>query len=102
MAVLPSKPRSTSRLLLVSNRLPVTINRSEDGVYKFSQGTGGLVSGLRGLSKTSTYQWYGWPGLQIPAEEEESLTARLREECGAVPIYLDDTLADLYYNGFSS
>lgn len=60
------------------------------------------MSGLRGLSKTTTFNWYGWPGLEVPEQEAGSLTTELKELFGAIPVYLDDALADLYYNGFSS
>ena len=78
------------------------MKRSDAGEYEFSQGTGGLVSGLRGLSKTTTFHWYGWPGLEIPESDTASLATQLKDKCGAVPVFIDDTLADLYYNGFSS
>ena len=91
-----------SRLLLVSNRLPVAIKRTAEDSYTFTPGSGGLVSGLSGLSKTTEFKWYGWPGLEVPDKEEKTLTERLKNEYGAVPIFLDDVLADLYYNGFSS
>ena len=90
------------RLLLISNRLPITIKRSEDGTYDFSMSSGGLVSGLSGLSKSTTFQWYGWPGLEVPPEEVSTLKKRLKEEHNAVPVMLDDELADRHYNGFSS
>jgi trehalose 6-phosphate synthase len=90
------------RLLLVSNRLPITIKRSDEGKYEMSMSSGGLVSGLSGLSKTTTFQWYGWPGLEVPQDEVETLEGQLREEYNAVPIMLDDELADRHYNGFSS
>lgn len=92
----------TSRLLLVSNRLPVSIKRSEGGEYSFSQGSGGLVSGVSGLLKTTTFRWYGWPGLEIPETEKTHLTDQLGAEYGSVPVFLDDVLADRYYNGFAS
>ena len=57
----PDSPSGHNRLLLVSNRLPITIKRTEDG-FDFSMSSGGLVSGLSGLSKYTTFQWYGWPG----------------------------------------
>lgn len=91
-----------SRLLLVSNRLPITIKRSEDGKYDASMSSGGLVSGLSGLTKTTTFQWYGWPGLEIPEDEIEVVSKRLKDEYNAVPIFIDDELADRHYNGFSS
>src|SRR4051812_27217737 len=95
-------PKNEGRLLLVSNRLPITIKRSEEGKYDFSMSSGGLVSGLSGLSKSTTFQWYGWPGLEVPEEEIGTLMNRLKDEYNAVPIMLDDELADRHYNGFSS
>lgn len=91
-----------SRLLLVSNRLPITIRRSESGNYEFSISSGGLVTGLSGLSKTTTFQWYGWPGLEVPEDEIKTVTQRLKEEFNATPVFMDDKLADRHYNGFSS
>lgn len=90
------------RLLLVSNRLPITIKRSDEGKYDFSMSSGGLVSGLSGLSKSTTFQWYGWPGLEVPENEISTLKDRLKEDYNAVPIMLEDELADRHYNGFSS
>lgn len=60
------------------------------------------MSGLSGLSKSTKFNWYGWPGLEVPSSEETSLSERLRDDYGAVPVFLDDGLADLYYNGFAS
>jgi trehalose 6-phosphate synthase len=93
---------SAGRLLLVSNRLPITIKRSDEGKFDFSMSSGGLVSGLSGLSKKTSFQWYGWPGLEVPENEIQTLTDRLKEEHNAIPIMLDDELADRHYNGFSS
>jgi trehalose 6-phosphate synthase len=90
------------KLLLVSNRLPITIKRSEEGHYDFDMSSGGLVSGLSGLLKTTIFQWYGWPGLQVPQAEFELLKQKLKKDYGAIPIMLDDGLADRHYNGFSS
>lgn len=97
------RPEPTEgRLLLVSNRLPITIKRSDEGKYEMSMSSGGLVSGLSGLSKTTKFQWYGWPGLEVPEDEEDTLKDQLKKEYNAVPIMLDDELADRHYNGFSS
>src|ERR1700712_376583 len=96
------QPDGQGRLLLVSNRLPITIKRSDDGKYDTSMSSGGLVSGLSGLSKTTTFQWYGWPGIQIPDDEIEDVKKTLKAEYNAIPIMLEDELADKHYNGFSS
>lgn len=95
-------PKVESRLLLVSNRLPITIKRSNDGKYEYSMSSGGLVTGLSGLAKTTQFQWYGWPGLEIPKNEVNDVTTRLKDEFNAIPVFMDDELADRHYNGFSS
>ncbi|KAJ4319750.1 Trehalose-6-P synthase/phosphatase complex synthase subunit [Neodidymelliopsis sp. IMI 364377] len=94
--------QNEGRLLLVSNRLPITIKRADEGKYEMSMSSGGLVSGLSGLSKTTTFQWYGWPGLEVPDDEVAGLKDQLKSEYNAVPIMLDDELADRHYNGFSN
>ncbi|PLB45526.1 alpha, alpha-trehalose-phosphate synthase 2 [Aspergillus steynii IBT 23096] len=101
-SISPPPTAGDSRLLIVSNRLPITIRRSESGKYEFSMSSGGLVTGLSGLSKTTTFQWYGWPGLEVPEDEVPSLKDRLKEEFGATPVFMDDKLADRHYNGFSN
>ena len=102
MPAVKEPPKLESRLLLVSNRLPITIKRTQEGKFDFSMSSGGLVTGLSGLSKTTTFQWYGWPGMEVSREEAKLLTKRLKDEYGAVPVFMDDDLADKHYNGFSS
>ncbi|GIZ48950.1 hypothetical protein CKM354_001199300 [Cercospora kikuchii] len=95
-------PSPKGRLLLVSNRLPITIKRSDEGYYDFSMSSGGLVAGLSGLSKSTKFQWYGWPGVQVPENELGHVKQRLFDEYSAVPIFMDDELSDRHYNGFSN
>ncbi|KAJ4409187.1 Trehalose-6-P synthase/phosphatase complex synthase subunit [Gnomoniopsis sp. IMI 355080] len=94
--------KSDTRLLIISNRLPLTIKRTDDGQYNFSMSSGGLVTGLSGLSKTMSYEWYGWPGLEVPEGEIDLVKDRLKKECDAHPVFVDDDLADKHYNGFSN
>ncbi|TGO52504.1 hypothetical protein BCON_0140g00180 [Botryotinia convoluta] len=101
-SIVDEEPNASSRLLLVSNRLPITIKRTEDGQYEFTGSSGGLVTGLSGLAKTTTFQWYGWPGLEVPEAEAKPLVKRLKDEHGAHPVFVDDELADKHYNGFSN
>lgn len=93
---------SSGRLLLISNRLPITIKRSDEGHYSFSMSSGGLVTGLSGLSKTTSFQWYGWPGLEVPEGEAGPMREQLKEKHNAIPVFVDDELADRHYNGFAS
>lgn len=100
--VVDDQSGSGGRLLLISNRLPITIKRAEDRQYTFSMSSGGLVTGLSGLSKTTSFQWYGWPGLEVPEAEAGSMRQRLKDEYNAVPVFVDDELADRHYNGFAN
>jgi trehalose 6-phosphate synthase len=51
-----------SHLIVVANRLPVTISKGEDGQYNFKMSSGGLVSALSGCKKQMSFIWIGWPG----------------------------------------
>lgn len=91
-----------SRLLVISNRLPVTVRAHGNGKYDFQLSSGGLVTGLSGLLNTTKFQWFGWPGLEVPEGDIAHLKDRLAKEHNAIPIFLDDDLAEKHYNGFSS
>jgi trehalose 6-phosphate synthase len=95
-------PTPEGRLLLVSNRLPITIKRTDEGEYDTSMSSGGLVTGLSGLSKSTKFMWYGWPGIEVPEDEIEKLKTQLKNDYDAVPVMLDEDVADKHYNGFSS
>lgn len=100
---LNTTPSHSGNIIVVSNRLPVTIKKNaETGEYEYSMSSGGLVTALQGLKKTSTFQWYGWPGLEIPDDEKEKVKKDLIEKFNAIPIFLTDEIADLHYNGFSN
>jgi trehalose 6-phosphate synthase len=90
-----------SNLIIVSNRLPLSIKRVEGG-FESSLSSGGLVTSLSGLTKSTRFQWFGWPGIELkdPADREE--VTKSLEEHNAIPIFLDMTLSQEHYNGFSS
>ncbi|KAB8069157.1 alpha, alpha-trehalose-phosphate synthase 2 (trehalose-6-phosphate UDP-glucose phosphate glucosyltransferase) tpsB [Aspergillus leporis] len=88
-------------LIIVSNRLPITIKKLKTGSYECSQSTGGLAGALGGLAKSMPFRWFGWPGLEIPQEDEE-LVRQKTVDYDVLPIFLDNDLANKYYNGFSN
>ncbi|KAI5970653.1 TPS1 [Candida margitis] len=90
------------KVFVVSNRLPVTIKRKEDGSYDYSMSSGGLVTALQGLKKTTEFQWLGWPGLEVPEDEQDKVNHDLMTKFNCTAIFLSDTIADLHYNGFSN
>ncbi|CAD6921671.1 unnamed protein product [Tilletia controversa] len=94
-----------TRLIVVSNRLPVTIKEdpnAEDG-YSFSLSSGGLVSALSGCKKEGmTFTWIGWPGISVPRSDQEYIERKLEQDYGCMPVWLDEEMADRHYNGFSN
>jgi trehalose 6-phosphate synthase len=83
-------PMEGASLIVVSNRLPVTIkvDPSVPGGYTFTLSSGGLVSALSGCKKTMNFTWIGWPGLSVPPKDEEYIEKRLREEYSCQPVWL--------------
>jgi trehalose-6-phosphate synthase len=72
-----SKNDKNLRLLVVSNRLPVTVNKDkESGEYDFKMSSGGLVAALSGLKKMMSFTWIGWPG----KKEERGLSYMKRND----------------------
>ncbi|KAF8071681.1 glycosyltransferase family 20 protein [Lyophyllum atratum] len=89
-------------LIVVSNRLPITINKDANGEYHFKMSSGGLVSALSGFKKSLNFTWIGWPGFFIPPKDRPLVDKRLKEEYSCQAVYLDDDVADRHYNGFSN
>jgi trehalose 6-phosphate synthase len=93
---------SQPRLLVVSNRLPVTIKNTGKGQYDYQVSSGGLNSGLMALGREMSFKWFGWPGIDIPEEDQEDVRETLRRDHDAVPVFVEEKLMDRHYNGFSS
>jgi trehalose 6-phosphate synthase len=98
----PSTTRK-GRLIIVSNRLPVSIKNLGHDNFELKVSSGGLVTGLRGLANSGIdFLWFGWPGLEIPKNNSSFLKSKLLEEHNAIPVMLDQHTSEQYYNGFSS
>lgn len=90
------------KVLLVSNRLPVTVTKNEQAHYTFHLASGGLASSLRDFSTTQNVLWIGWPGAEIVPFEFAAVKTRLTKEFNAIPVNLKTDLAEKYYNRVSS
>ncbi len=91
-----------ARLVLVSNRLPVTVH-VEHGELKVVRSTGGLATGLRGPHDHSGGTWVGWPGdVSRLAEGERAVLDAKLKELRCVPLYLNAHEVSRYYDGFSN
>lgn len=95
----PQPPASNGgRLVLVSNRLPVTIRETEDNI-DVRLSSGGLATGLSTPHRETNGLWIGWPGTvndeaQIEPRVEEALAAR-----GLVGVGLTSEEKERYYHG---
>ena len=95
------------RLLVVSNRLPVTVEEKSDG-YEFQESVGGLVSGLsayleslRGTPFTrSEYIWVGWPGIAIEDEKQDAVKKRILADFNGYPVFVPKKVMNSFYLGF--
>jgi len=90
-----------SRLILVANRLPVSLDLS-DGEVKVQDSVGGLASGMRGLSKQEQTSWVGWPGGTPSSDEQRAVLDRKLAEHSATPVYLSAAEAERFYEGMSN
>ncbi|TFY80539.1 hypothetical protein EWM64_g3477 [Hericium alpestre] len=91
-----------THLIVVSNRLPVTITKDGNGEFHFKMSSGGLVSALSGTKKSMKFTWIGWPGFYIPPKDRAVVDRRLKDEYSCQAVYLDDDVAERHYNGFSN
>jgi trehalose 6-phosphate synthase/phosphatase len=91
-----------SRLLLVSNRLPVTVKAEKDTV-SVVRSAGGLATGLRGPHERSGGVWIGWPGdvSRLSGTQRAKVESQLAE-LRCVPLYLSSSEVNRFYEGYSN
>ena len=88
------------RLLIVSNRLPVTIEKRKDGLH-FPQSPGGLATGLGSFYKSYDSVWIGWPGItsdRTNKEERKDIEAKLMSKFKCHPVFLSQNDIEKYYH----
>ncbi|MDK2871135.1 MAG: trehalose 6-phosphate synthase/phosphatase [bacterium] len=89
------------KLVIVANRLPLTIKSVEP--LELSKSPGGLVSGLETFIKKANiknYLWIGWAGAGISKKEVEKIRSSLVKKQKCLPIHIPTKLFDKFYNGF--
>lgn len=88
------------KLLIVSNRLPITVVKRA-GNLKFQSSVGGLATGLDSFHKLYQSLWVGWPGIGLERikEERRSIEKKLKDK-NCHPIFLSHHDVENYYHGF--
>src|SRR3989442_4022352 len=90
------------RLIIVSNRLPLSVIR-EGGEVRLEQSTGGLATGLAGPHEQLGGLWVGWPGsTEALSEDERTRIARQLTEQRAGPAWLEPDALRGFLQGFSN
>lgn len=90
------------RVMIISNRLPVTV-RTQHGEMKIVPSAGGLASSLRGFHQERETLWVGWPGSH--SDLNETMMEHLRTELSglrSVPVFLSQEEIRSFYEGFSN
>ena len=85
-------------LVVVSNRLPLTLQRGSGGL-EYRRSTGGLISALEPVLRSQGGTWVGWPGLEVPPGEElppVDVTYEIQN------VGLSEVEISRYYHGFSN
>jgi trehalose 6-phosphate synthase (EC 2.4.1.15)/trehalose 6-phosphatase (EC 3.1.3.12) len=94
------------KLIIVSNRLPVTVVLREGGA-ELREAVGGLATAVRSFLRAteggralgfSEVLWVGWSGVRAEAETAE-VRSMLRDR-GLVPVPLSGDEVNLFYEGF--
>lgn len=87
----------TGRLILVSNRLPVTIT-VRDGQPEVRRSVGGLATGLQGLHEHPDSVWIGWPGSLRDLDQASRALLRQQLEADRLrPLLLDAEEVRVFY-----
>jgi trehalose 6-phosphate synthase/phosphatase len=89
------------RLIIASNRLPVKIEKTDDNL-KVIPSEGGLATGLKSYHKSNNSVWIGWPGISPESKDEQTKVEEIISKEDCLPVFLDESLIDNYYYGFSN
>jgi len=90
-----------NRLLIVSNRLPVTIQKRGSDLH-VTQSVGGLATGLGSIYAKLNAMWLGWPGIsgRNLSQPDREKIIRILKDIQCEPVFLSDSEFEKYYNGF--
>ncbi|OHE72171.1 MAG: bifunctional alpha,alpha-trehalose-phosphate synthase (UDP-forming)/trehalose-phosphatase [Verrucomicrobia bacterium GWC2_42_7] len=94
------------RLILVSNRLPISTTK-ENNKLCFQSSVGGLVTGLSDYINQKVkaegkknYLWVGWPGSTIEENKQKKAKEVLLKNFQSVPVFIPESQMDKFYYGF--
>jgi len=89
---------SSAGLVVVSNRLPVTAQRTARGI-EYRRSSGGLITALEPVLRKRGGTWIGWPGLDLRSGEK---LPRFQASFTIRPVRLSDAEVRGFYQGSSN
>lgn len=89
------------KIIIIANRLPVKIERNEDG-FICTRSEGGLATGLGSLETESEIYWVGWPGIHTEEEDEKREITEMLHKMHFHPVFLSADQIENYYEGYSN
>ena len=92
------------KTIIISNRLPLQINISEDENLEVTPSVGGLATGLKSFHQEGDSIWIGWTGLaaeDVPEGMQEKVKAEARKQA-CIPVSLTSEEIEKFYYGFSN
>jgi len=96
------KETANRRVVIVSNRLPVSVSAKGDRL-KITPSVGGLATGLSSFHQEHDGLWVGWPGIiEKNSKKRSELESVLLGNYNCLPVYLSDNDLKKYYHGFSN
>jgi trehalose 6-phosphate synthase len=88
------------KLIIVSNRLPVSPRRTNSG-FDYKHSSGGLATGLKSINTKIKFQWFGNLSSEGMSDSDKDV---IRKDCNTKfnlhPIFIDPSLNEDSYNGF--
>ncbi len=92
-----------SQVVIVSNRLPISVKKDENGL-QFYPSVGGLATGLASYVSDARNRWIGWPGIasdELSETDKQAIIAELAKH-NYSPVFLSQREIDAFYNGYSN
>src|SRR6266566_5210204 len=92
-----------ARVIVVSNRLPLTLRKTEDG-WSTERSSGGLASAMNPLLRKGGGDWIGWPGGggEDDVQGRMAILAQWAEDERCFAVDLPKQVATGFYEGYAN
>jgi trehalose 6-phosphate synthase/phosphatase len=91
------------RLIVVSNRLPVTIQQTANG-WRAERSSGGLAAAMNPILQQSRGLWIGWPGSSTGMDDpkRQEIIGRWAEKDRLISVEMPPDVAEHFYEGYAN